>query len=250
MVAPTPIAPVGGAEMERDAVRVKIRLFAGLREVAGGDLEERFEGDAVTVADLYVRLEQSQPKLGPYLPGLAIAINEEYILDDTEQLRDGDEVALIPPISGGATARGETPHVLVTAEPLDARALRDLVRTDASGGVVVFEGVVRDRHEGHAVLRLEYEAYPQMAERVMREIVRAVAEELAVHDVAVHHRTGMLEIGETSLLVAVSAEHRAEAFAAALRVVDRVKQSVPVWKKEHGPDGAIWQEGVPAHPVT
>ena len=231
-------------------MRVKIRLFAGLRDVVGGDLDETFEGDSITVADLNRHLEESQPKLGPYLAGLAVAINEEYILDDDAELHDGDEVALIPPVSGGAeNGGGETAHVLVTSDELDPRALRDLVRTDHSGAVVVFEGVVRDRHEGHEVLRIEYEAYDSMAERQLRAVADAVAAELPVHDIAVHHRVGALEIGEVSLLVAVSAEHRAEAFAAALRVVDRVKESVPVWKREFTPDGAVWQDGLPARPA-
>ncbi len=231
-------------------MRVKIRLFAGLRDVVGGDLDESFEGDSITVAELNRHLAEHQPKLGPYLSGLAVAINEEYILDDDAELHDGDEVALIPPISGGAESGGgdETAHVLVTSDELDPRALRDLVRTDHSGAVVIFEGVVRDRHEGHEVLRIEYEAYDSMAERQLRAVADAVTAELPVHDIAVHHRVGALEIGEVSLLVAVSAEHRAEAFAAALRVVDRVKESVPVWKREFTPDGAVWQEGLPARP--
>ena len=227
-------------------MRVKIRLFAGLRDVAGSELEERFDGDSVTVAELQRRLRQSRPELGPYLSGLAIAVNEEYIVDDQQSLHDCDEVALIPPISGGADA---IPHFLVTPRELDPRPLRELVRTGHSGAVVMFEGVVRDRHEGHDVLRVEYQAYERMAERQLEAVASAVLRELPVHDIAVHHRVGMLAVGETSLLVAVSAEHRAEAFAAALRVVDRVKESVPVWKKEFTPDGAVWQEGLPARPA-
>ena len=139
--------------------------------------------------------------------------------------------------------------MLVSEQPLDARALRELVRTDHSGAIVLFEGVVRDRHEDHAVARIEYDAHHSMAERQLRAAVAAVRDEFAVHDIAVHHRVGTVAIGEASLLVAVAAEHRAEAFAAALRVVDRVKESVPVWKKEFTPDGTVWQEGVPARPV-
>ncbi len=232
-------------------MRVTIRLFAGLRDVVGGDLEERFDGDSVTVADLQRRLQDTHPKLGPYLPGLAIAVNQEYILDDQQLLHDRDEVALIPPISGGAkpASGGAVPHVLITTSELDPRSLRNAVRIDRSGAIVVFEGVVRDRHEGHDVLRVEYQAYEPMAQRQLEAVARAVRREFPVHDIAVHHRTGTLEIGEISLLIAVSAEHRAEAFAAALRVVDRVKESVPVWKKEFTPDGAVWQEGLPARPA-
>jgi molybdopterin synthase catalytic subunit/molybdopterin converting factor small subunit len=239
-------------------VQVTIRLFAGLRDVVGSDITEEFPTDSVTVAQLRHRLEQSQPKLKPYLPGVAIAVNEDYILDAEHELHHGDSVALVPPISGGAPAasaanRGnETPLFLVTAEPLRPQALRDAVLTRASGAVVVFEGVVRDHHEGHAVERLEYEAYPEMAERQLRLVAEEVLREFAdreVHALAAHHRTGMLEVGETSLLVVASAAHRRDAFEAALRAVDRIKETVPVWKKEYGPDGARWQEGVQPRPV-
>ena len=137
----------------------------------------------------------------------------------------------------------------MTPAPLDSAALRALVLTPASGAVVLFEGVVRERHEGHQVLRLEYDAYVPMAEKVLRQVGEAIARDFAIHDIAIHHRTGTLEVGEASLLVAVSAEHRAEAFEAAHAAVDRVKTSVPVWKREHGPGGATWQEGVPPQRV-
>ena len=229
-------------------MQVTVRLFAGLKERFGPQFEEGFEADAITVTELCSRIATTRPDLAPHLPTLAVAINQEYVRDFETHIREGDEVALISPISGGAGA-GDVPHFLVTPDVLDARALSDLVRTDASGAVVVFEGVVRDRHEGHEVLRLEYDAYPEMAERVLREVADAVRAEFPIHDIAIHHRTGMLEIGEASLVVAVSAEHRAEAFAAAERAVDAVKASVPVWKREHGRDGATWQEGAPARPV-
>ena len=112
---------------------------------------------------------------------------------------------------------------------------------------MLFEGVVRDHHEGHTVLRLEYEAYPSMAEKQLEAVAAEVISEYAgreVYSIAAHHRIGTLEIGDISLLVAVSAAHRRDAFEAALRVVDRIKETVPVWKKEYGPNGATWQEGV------
>ena len=242
-------------------MRVKIRLFAGLKELAGGDLEEQFEGDTVSVADLSRRLMESKPALKPYFEVLAVAVNEEYVLDRAHLLHDGDEVALIQPISGGAPGADSTPpadgapsaggqqHYLVTPAPLDVAGVRALVLTRASGAVVVFEGVVRDRHEAHEVLRLEYDAYVPMAEKVLRQVGEAILRDFDVHDIAIHHRTGTLEVGETSLLVAVSAEHRAPAFEAAHAAVDRVKASVPVWKREHGLDGATWQEGVPPQRV-
>ena len=226
-------------------MRLKIRLFAGLKQVVGGDIDEEIEGDRITVAALHERLGLEHPALRPYLSGLAVAVNEEYVLDDETELHDGDEVALIPPISGGDAP----PRYLVTTAVLDVAALRASVLTPASGALVAFEGVVRDRHEGHEVLRLEYEAYAEMAERVLEQVGEATKREFDIHDIAIHHRIGTLVVGETSLAVVVTSEHRAEAFAAAHRAVDRVKESVPVWKREHGPNGATWQEGVPARPV-
>ena len=243
-------------------MRVTVKLFASLRDLAGTDFEEEFAGERVTVTDLRERLGQSRPVLRPHLECAAIAVNEEYAPDSATLLHDGDVVALIPPVSGGADAledaadepsEGATPRYLVTAEPLDRDALRELVLTPASGAVVLFEGVVRDHHEGRAVLRLEYEAYASMAERQLRAVCEEVLAEYPgreVHSVAAHHRTGTLEVGEVSLLVAVSAAHRADAFHAALRAVDRIKETVPVWKKEWGPDGAMWQEGVTPRPVA
>ena len=232
-------------------MRVTVRLFAGLREVIGSDaIVEEFATPDVTVESLRARLGEAHPKLGPYLSGVAIAVNEEYILEPGTALKDGDTVALIPPISGGAN---ETPKILVTHAVLDPRALRDVVMTPASGACVVFEGVVRDHHEGHAVLRLEYEAYEEMATRQLDAVARETLAAYAgreVYDVGIHHRVGMLEAGETSLLVIVSAAHRRDAFEAALRAVDRVKETVPVWKKEWGPDGAQWQEGVQPKPAA
>lgn len=232
-------------------MRVTVRLFAGLREIVGSDaLVEEFATPDVTVETLRDRLGEAHPKLGPYLSGVAIAVNEEYILEPGTALHDGDMVALIPPISGGAV---ETPKFLVTHAVLDPRALRDAIITPASGACVVFEGVVRDHHEGHAVIRLQYEAYEEMAARQLEAVARETLAAYAgreVYDIGIHHRVGMLEVGETSLLVVVSAAHRQDAFAAALRAVDRVKETVPVWKKEWGPDGAQWQEGVQPKPAA
>jgi molybdopterin synthase catalytic subunit len=233
-------------------MQVKIRLFAGLRELLGSELNEPFEGDSVSVAEFRLRLGERYPQLGPHLECAAIAVNEEYVRDGETRIEAGDTVALIPPVSGGASEAAEaTPHFFVTPDVLDRDALRDLVCTDEAGAVVLFEGIVRNHHQGHPVLRLEYEAYPSMAEKQLAAVAREVLAEFAdreVYDLAAHHRTGMIEIGEASLLVAVSAAHRRDAFEAALRAVDRIKETVPVWKKEYGPEGAVWQEGIEPSP--
>lgn len=133
----------------------------------------------------------------------------------------------------------------VTPEPLDPQRLVEAVRRDESGAVVLFFGVVRNNSQGRRVRYLEYDAYPEMAERVMREIAGEAMERWPLTDVAIQHRTGRLEIGETSLLVAVSAPHRAEALAACQHLVDRFKEVVPIWKKEVGEGGEVWIEGEP-----
>lgn len=234
-------------------MRVSVRLFAALREAAGTDrFDEEFRDDppgGATLALLRQRIADRHPALRPYLERVAIAVNEEYVIDQSTPLRDGDTVALIPPISGGAQG---LPLYHVTADALDPRALRDAVMTTASGACVLFEGVVRDHHEGRPVERLEYEAYEEMAARQLRAVGEEVLARYAgreVHAIAIHHRIGPLVVGETSLLVAVAAAHRQDAFEAALHAVDRVKETVPVWKKEWGPDGAHWQEGIPPRPA-
>ena len=133
----------------------------------------------------------------------------------------------------------------VTADPLHPQPLIDHVRKDESGAVAVFLGVVRDNSRGRRVLHLEYDAYPEMATSVMRGIAEDAMERWPLTDVAIQHRTGRLEIGETSLLIAVSSSHRAEAFAACHHLVDRFKESVPIWKKEVWEGGEVWIEGEP-----
>ena len=230
-------------------MQVTVRLFAALRELAGAELVEVFEGAPVPLGELRARLAERHPALAPHLDGVAWAVNEEYARSEATLIHDGDRVALIPPVAGGAPR----PAVLVTSEPLDAPALRDLVARDASGAVVIFEGVVRDHHEGRAVERLEYEAYREMAEREMARVVEEVRREAEaagrpLHGVAVHHRVGMLAVGEVAIVAAVAAAHRGEAFLAAERLVDRVKERAPIWKREWGPGGALWQPGTPVRP--
>tara|TARA_B110001454_G_C12720630_1_gene434530 strand:- start:2749 stop:3186 length:438 start_codon:yes stop_codon:yes gene_type:complete len=140
---------------------------------------------------------------------------------------------------------------LVTENMLDSNLVRSLIRTDESGAVIVFEGVVRNHHEGHSVVRLEYEAYVEMATTQILHVcdeILSTFRDREVYEVMIQHRIGKLEIGDTSLIVAVSAAHRADAFEAALRAVDRVKETVPVWKKEWSIDGAQWQDGIKPKP--
>ena len=224
-------------------MNVNVRLFAGLHDLLG-QREIRIElADNATVAELRRELARRYPVVTPYLPTLICAVDEEYV-DTDHPLKDGDEVAIIPPVSGGDGALGPFE---VSAEPLDPQRLVAAVRKDESGALVLFHGVARNHSEGRRVLALEYDAYPSMAEKKLREVAEEVLARWPVTGIGCFHRTGRLAIGEASLLVAVSAAHRQEAFEACHYAVDRVKQIVPVWKKE------IWEDGdgawVPGHAV-
>ena len=225
-------------------MEVSLRLFAGLHDLVGRRDIRIDLRDGATVNDLKERIAAEFPNVRPLLTTLVCAIDDEYVAAD-HALHDGAEVALIPPVSGGARqAPVETEPFRITFEPLEAQALVDLVRRDESGAVALFYGVVRNHSEGRDVERLEYEAHESMALKKMREVAAATKDRFAaISDVGIWHRIGVLEIGETSLLVAVASPHRKEAFEACHWAVDRVKEVVPVWKKEHWRGGAAWVEG-------
>jgi molybdopterin synthase catalytic subunit len=220
---------------------VHIRLFAGLRDLIGERDIEIQVPEGATVANLCDRLGESYPLVEAFLPTLVCAVGEEYVAAD-HLLREGDVVALIPPVSGGADGRG-APLFVITDEPLDPAPLVESVRRDEAGAVALFYGIVRNENLGRRVQYLEYDAYAEMALKKMREVAAEVRARFPVEAVGAMHRTGRLKIGETSLLVAVSSAHRAEAFAACHFAVDRIKQIVPVWKKEVWEDGSEWIEG-------
>jgi molybdopterin synthase catalytic subunit/molybdopterin converting factor small subunit len=202
---------------------VRVRLFAGLRERAGWS--ER-EVDAATVADVWPALG-----LGDEPAGLLYAVNREYAERDLE-LRDGDEVALIPPVSGGAFR--------VTEEPLSLDAVVAEVVDERAGGIATFSGTVRRQSRGREVTRLEYEAYAEMAEDVMARLAAELEQRYELCAIAIHHRVGTLEIGEASVVIAVSAPHRQDALAACKDAIDGLKETVPLWKKEVYEGGEEW----------
>ncbi len=220
---------------------ITARLFARLREQAGTDCEQ-VDLAGATVAEVYGALRARHPALEPDLQLIRPARNESFA-DWTEQVADGDEVAFIPPVSGGS---GSAALVELTTEPLDARRLEAAVAHPGAGAICTFTGVVRDLSRGEAVTHLEYEAYAGMAERQMRVIMDEIAGRWPEARVAMAHRTGTLEIGEASVVVSVSCPHRAEAIAACKWGIDRLKESVPIWKKEFARSGAVWIEGTDA----
>jgi molybdopterin synthase catalytic subunit/molybdopterin converting factor small subunit len=204
-------------------VTVVVRLFAGLRERAGWSEREL---DVASVAEVWPALG-----LGVEPEGLLYAVNREYA-DRSRDLNDGDEVALIPPVSGGAFR--------VTGEPLSLEAVAAEVADERAGAVATFTGTVRRQSRGREVTNLEYEAYAEMAEEVMAEIARDLEANYDLCSVAIHHRVGRLEVGEASVVVAVSAPHRHDALAACKDAIDRLKETVPLWKKEVYEGGEEW----------
>jgi molybdopterin synthase catalytic subunit len=220
------------------AMRVHMRLFAAYREAAGvGHMDLELPPGA-KVRDAIERIIKEHPLVAE-IRSVVIARNREYVKPD-EALADGDEVALIPPVSGGATEALEA--IAITEAPLSVDEALALVRDPAYGGVVVFLGTVRSASRGKRVTHLEYEAYPEMAEAKMREIAHGLAREHGPLHIAMHHRVGNLGIGEIAVVIAVAAPHRDAAFAAARSAIDELKTIVPIWKKEHSEDGAIWIE--------
>ncbi len=219
---------------------ITARLFARLREQAGTDCE-LIDLDGATVEDVYSALRQRHPALEPDLRLIRPALNQDFS-EWSERVADGDEVAFIPPVSGGGSAA----LIELTAEPMDPRRLEAAVSHPGAGAICTFTGVVRDSARGEAVTHLEYEAYAGMAERQMATIAGEIAERWPEARVAMAHRTGTLEIGEASVVVSVSCPHRAEAIAACKWGIDRLKESVPIWKKEFASSGAVWIEGAQA----
>ena len=202
---------------------VNVRLFAGLRERAGWSQRDT---DAATVGDIWPTLG-----IGDEPAGLLYAVNKEYA-ERTRALADGDEVALIPPVSGGA--------FLLSDEPLSLDRVVDEVRTDDAGAIATFTGTTRVQSRGRTVTHLDYEAYEGMAERVMAEIAESLQARYELTGIAIHHRVGRVGIGDTSVVIAVSAPHRQDALAACKDAIDELKERVPLWKKEVYEGGEEW----------
>jgi molybdopterin synthase catalytic subunit len=207
-------------------MRVQVRLFAALRERAGAGSVEVELTEGAVVGDVWAELG-----LGEEPSGLLYALNRGYA-DKTAALAPGDEVAVIPPVSGGDFRLSE--------DPLSLEAVVAEVKSDEAGAIATFVGTTRKRSRGRDVIYLEYEAYEGMAEQVMSDLAAALKEKYALSDVAIHHRVGRVEIGDTSVVVAVSAPHRGDALSACRDAIDELKVTVPLWKKEVYEGGEEW----------
>lgn len=217
---------------------VTVRYFAIYREALGRREERREAPAGATVADLHEEIVTGAPTLAPLRAISRYVVNQAYVAGDTI-LQEGDEVVFIPPVSGGA-AGATSPLFRIVEEPLAVEPVAALVADPGAGAVITFAGVVRDNARGRGVQALEYEAYAPLAERMLAQIGEEVRARWPVLGIAVWHRTGRLAVGETSVVIALSVPHRQAGFAACAYTIERLKEIVPIWKKEIYADGAAW----------
>jgi len=215
-------------------MRIGVLYFAVFRERIGTDTETLELADGATLAQAIAALEAKHDAIRGLRGKYRIAVNQDMV-DGDPVLAEGDEVVLIPPVAGGAER-----HVALLAEPLSLDRCVAAVAGPDAGGVVTFTGYVRRVSHGATIDHLEYEAYGAMAIKVMTALVGEIEAEIAGARIAVEHRTGSLAVGEIAVVIAAAAPHRAEAFAACRAMIDRLKDRVPIWKKEFGDDGAVW----------
>jgi len=217
-------------------MRVRVLFFGVLKDLAGrsSDLLEMPEG--ALVRDLLAHYAAEAPRIKESLVSIAVAVNQEYAGAETV-LKPDDEVGLLPPVSGGSA------RALIVRDPIDTQGVLAGIKRGEDGAAVVFEGVVRNQTRGRRTIYLEYEAYEEMAVDQMEELAEQALRQFQVREVALVHRLGRLEIGETSVLIVVASAHRAAAFDACRWLIDTLKRVVPIWKKEYFEDGAVWADG-------
>jgi MoaE-MoaD fusion protein len=224
------------------SMRVHVLFFGQLKEITGVTEEDAHLSEGARVEDLFERYGRRFPKLAEFRPSIAASVNQEYA-GWRAPLSTGDEVAFLPPVSGGQQAAVADDIFLLVREPIASRELLESLKAPEDGAVVVFDGFVRNNFKGRRTLYLEYEAYEPMAYAKMREIGAQIRAKFQIHRLAIVHRLGRLEIGDTSVLIAVSSPHRSAAFDACRYAIDTLKRAVPIWKKEYFAGGAMWAEG-------
>src|SRR5271155_1886643 len=231
-------------------MQVRILFFGMLKDLVGRGSDLLNLPERATLGDVFTHYEEINPRLGKLAASIAISVNQEFAGPDSS-LKEGDEVAFLPPVSGGSTdPRGDKPasgrrYSSIVREKIDTQAVLDKLKLPADGAAIVFEGMVRDNTRGRRTLYLDYEAYEEMALKQMDVLAEQALHEFSIRDVAIVHRLGRLEIGETSVLIVVASGHRAAAFDACRWLIDSLKRTVPIWKKEHFEDGAVWADGEP-----
>jgi molybdopterin synthase catalytic subunit len=221
-------------------MRIRVLFFGQLREIVGTPEESADLSEGAKLEDLFERYGRRFPKFAEFRPSIAVSVNQEYA-DPKRELANGDEVAFLPPVSGGEDHSADVFRLV--RKPIDTQEIVEALKAPQDGALVVFDGFVRDNFKGQQTLYLEYEAYEPMAWVKIREIGAQVRQKFPVHRLAIVHRLGRLELGETSVLIAVVSAHRAAAFDACRYAIDTLKRSVPIWKKEFFVGGAVWAEG-------
>lgn len=226
-------------------MKVRVLVFGMLKDLLPLESGTVDLADGSTVAQLVSHLLAHSLQAQSYTDSLAIAVNREYATP-AQVLRDGDEVALLPPVSGGVEiAEPARNLVRLQREPIDPAHFLQQLKSGSDGAVAIFDGIVRDNSRGRRTLYLDYEAYEEMALNQMRRLADEAKRSFGVREIALVHRLGRLQIGETSVWIAVAAAHRAQAFDACRWIIDTLKKTVPIWKKEHFEDGAVWADGEP-----
>jgi molybdopterin synthase catalytic subunit len=232
-------------------MNVRVISFGILKDWLGAAEATVELPENATVAELLAHLSARWPSV--FLRGIAVSVNAEYAAQD-HVLSEGDEVGLLPPVSGGCSPSaksppegGASPEVVtaLTREPIDAERLVAAAKWGDDGAVVVFEGIVRNNSRGRQTLYLDYEAYEEMAARQMNKLADEARSRFDVRHVTLVHRLGRLQVGETSVLIVVASAHRGPAFEACRWLIDTLKKTVPMWKKETFADGAVWADGEP-----
>jgi molybdopterin synthase catalytic subunit/molybdopterin converting factor small subunit len=223
------------------SVRVRILFFGQLKDVIGKSEDRQEIEPGTTLSDLLAGYGTRFPKFQLFTASLACSVNQEYATSATI-LHDGDEIGILPPVSGGSGAKGQQRCGIVRG-PIAAQEIADSIKAGEDGAVVIFEGIVRNQTRDRRTLYLDYEAYIPMAINQLERLAQESLNKFAVRDLRIVHRLGRLQIGETSVLIVVAAPHRGAAFEACRWLIDTLKKTVPIWKKEYFEDGAVWADG-------
>jgi len=226
-------------------MRVRVLFFGRLKDIVGKAEEQTDLSEGARVEDLFERYGRTFPELAKFRASVVASVNQEFA-EWRAPLTADDEVAFLPPVSGGAIPAGaavEENLCALVRKTIETSEIVAQMKAPSDGAIVVFEGIVRNHSGGRSTLYLDYEAYEAMALAKMREIGAEMREKYSIRRYAMVHRLGRLEIGETSVLIAVCSAHRAAAFDACRYGIDTLKRTVPIWKKEFFRDGAVWAEG-------
>jgi molybdopterin converting factor subunit 1 len=221
-------------------MQVRVLFFGMLKDLAGRADHTLELPAGASLGDALQQCTRLIPGLAALSSVIAMSVNQEYSAPDTP-LHGGDEIALLPPVSGGT----QIPYAAIIRAKIDAQAIAANLKHPEDGALVLFEGIVRNHTRGRRSLYLDYQAYEDMALKMMERLASEALTQFQIRDVALVHRLGRLEIGETSVLIAVASAHRAPAFEACRWLIDTLKRTVPIWKKEYFEDGAVWADGEP-----